>query len=90
VRVSLSDVNTHLAGNVCKGCYNHFHKELNLTPEWQEYTIAFSDMKQRPYWDDPRPESVSPAQLVGLNFQIGGGKPFDLWADDIRFLACKK
>lgn len=90
VRVSLADVNTHPDGGVCKACYNHFHKELQLTPEWQEYTIAFSDMQQRPYWGDPRPDGLTPAKLVNLNFQMGGGQPFDIWLDDIKFVACKK
>lgn len=90
LRVSLADVNTHPSGNVCAGCYNHFQKTITLTPDWQEYTIAFQDLQQRPGWGDPRPANVTPAQLVNVNFQIQGGKDFDTWVDDIRFLECKQ
>jgi hypothetical protein len=90
VRVSLADVNTHPNGAVCSACYNHFNSTIELTPEWKEYTLAFKDLKQRPGWGQPRPANVTPSQLVNINYQIGGGKPFDVWIDDLKLLACKK
>jgi hypothetical protein len=90
VRVSLPDVNTHPAANVCASCSNHFNKTITLSTEWQEYTIAFADMRQREGWGDPRPAGLTPAKLINLNFHIGGGKDFDTWVDDIKFLQCKK
>jgi hypothetical protein len=90
VRVSLADVNTHPTGGVCTACYNHFNSNIELTPDWKEYTLAFEDLKQRPGWGAPRPPNVSADKLVNLNFQMGGGKPFDVWIDDVKFLECKK
>lgn len=90
IRVSLADVNTHPSGGVCTGCYNHFHSNIELTPEWKEYTIAFDDMRQRPGWGNPRPSGLTPEKLVNMNWQIGGGKPYDIWIDDVKLLECKK
>ncbi len=90
VRVSLADANTHPSGAVCASCYNHFNSSIELTPEWKEYTLAFQDLKQRPGWGNPRPASVNAAKLVNVNYQIGGGKPFDLWIDDLKLLECRK
>jgi hypothetical protein len=90
VRVSLADVNTHPSAGVCTSCYNHFNATIELVPEWKEYTLAFKDLKQRAGWGQPRPEHVTPSKLININFQIGGGKPFDVWMDDLRLLECKK
>jgi hypothetical protein len=90
VRVSLADVNTHPNGAVCTTCYNHFNANIELTPDWKEYTIAFEDMRQRQGWGAPRPARLSADKLVNVNFQMGGGKEFDLWVDDLKFLECKK
>jgi hypothetical protein len=90
IRVSLADVNTHPTGAVCTACFNHFHSTITLTEDWKDYTIAFEDLKQRAGWGDPRPANVSADKLINLNYQIGGGKPFDLWIDDLKFLECKK
>jgi hypothetical protein len=90
VRVSLADVNTHPAGGVCTACYNHFNSNIELTNDWKDYTLAFEDMRQRPYWGAPRPSRLTPAKLLNVNFQMGGGKEFDVWIDDLTFLECKK
>jgi hypothetical protein len=90
IRVSMADVNTHPSGSVCEACYNHFNSDIELTPEWKEYTLAFEDLKQRAGWGNPRPAHVSADKLVNINVQIGGGKDFDVWFDDLKFLECKK
>jgi hypothetical protein len=90
MRVSLADVNTHPTGGVCTACYNHFNSTIELTSDWKEYTLAFKDLKQREGWGQPRPANVTAAKLVNINFQIGGGKPFDVWLDELKFLECKK
>jgi hypothetical protein len=90
VRVSLADVNTHPSGGVCSGCFNHFHATVELGPDWKEYTLAFEDLTQRAGWGAPRPANVTAEKLINVNYQIGGGKPFDMWIDDLKFLECKK
>ena len=90
LRVSLSDVNTHQDAGVCKACWNHFRKDVTLSPEWKEYTVEFSELQQRQGWGDPRPATVTPQKLVGVSFAVEGGKEFDVWVDDVQFLVCKK
>ncbi len=91
VRVSLTDVNTHPSGTVCTTCYNHFNNNIELTPDWKEYTLAFEDLRQRDGWGAPRPPRLTPEKLVSLNYQVGGAvKEFDMWIDDLKFLECKK
>ncbi len=43
-------------------------------------------MQQRPYWGDPRPASITPKQLYGLNFSVEAGAKFEFWIDDLEFL----
>lgn len=89
VRVAFGDVNTDPSGNVCQNCYNHFSSNIELTPDWKEYVLAFDDTRQRPGWGNPRPAALTASKLVKISFQIEGGKEFDLWLDDMKFLECK-
>jgi hypothetical protein len=91
VRFNVTDVNTHPDGAVCTTCWNHFRKDLNLTNEWKEYRVLFSELQQRPGWGSPRPEHVTPTKLVAATFAVGGvDSDFDVWIDDLQFLECKK
>lgn len=91
LRFNLPDVNTHPDGKVCVTCYNHFRKDFNLTKEWKEYRVLFSELQQRPGWGNPRPDHVTPDKLVSATFAVGGvDSDFDIWIDDLQFLECKK
>jgi hypothetical protein len=87
VRFNVGDVNTHPDGGVCKSCWNHFGKDLQLTSEWKEYTVSFAELQQQPGWGDQFP-AITPSKLMAIYWAIGPGKPFDLWVDDIRLLEC--
>ena len=89
VRFNVGDINTHLNGGICKTCWNHFGKVVSLTPEWKEYRILFSDLRQEDYWGNPRPPAITPSQLFNGEFKIGPGQHFDFWVDDLHLLACK-
>jgi hypothetical protein len=89
VRFGVSDVNTHPDAGICKTCWNHFRKDITLTTEWKEYKVLFSEMKQRDGWGDPRPSSITPDQLMAFNFDFEGGQKFEIWLDDLQFLACR-
>ncbi len=89
MRVSLPDANTHPVGNVCSICFNHFSREVRLTPRWTQYTLGFAELRQRPYWGDPRPDAVSADKLIGVAFQLGGGGRFDVWIDDVQLVPCR-
>lgn len=87
VRFNVGDVNTHPDGGVCKSCWNHFGKDLQLTTTWQEYKISFAELQQVAGWGDQFP-ALTPSKLFAIYFAVGPGKAFDLWVDDIRFLEC--
>ena len=91
VRLKVADVNTHPDGKVCKdGCYNDFGKDFNLSHDWQEYQVSFAEMKQQDGWGDPRPPSITQAKLVQIAWALSTpGSDFDLWLDNVRFVACK-
>jgi len=88
VRFKVADINTHPDGGICKSCWNSFGKDLDLTTEWKEYRIAYSEMTQEPGWGDPFP-AIVPSKLFQINWSIKGGQQFDVWLDDVQFLDCK-
>jgi hypothetical protein len=88
VRFNIADANTHPDGGVCKTCWNHFGKDVDLTTEWREYTVSFAEVKQQPGWGDQY-AALTPSKLIALNWAVGPGKAFDVWIDDIQLLACK-
>ncbi len=89
VRFKIADGNTEPAGGNCTQCYNHFGQDLSLNPEWTQYEFFFGSMQQRPYWGDPRPASINPKELYGLNFSVEAGAKFDFSIDDLEFFACR-
>lgn len=89
VRFSIGDANTHPDSGICKVCWNHFGKDLTVTPQWKEYRVLFSELQQQAGWGDPRPTALSPSKLVAIDWAITGGQTYDLWVDDIQFLDCK-
>lgn len=89
VRFKISDVNTHPSFGNCTACWNHFGVNLSLSEQWQEYEYYFGTLSQAPYWGAPRPASITPKQLYAFDFQVSSGKKFDVWIDDLAFIACK-
>jgi hypothetical protein len=89
MRFKIADVNTHKDFGICKACWNHFGKDLTLTPEWKEYRVTFSGAEQEAGWGDPRPQAVTPSKLFGLNWSVGAGNTYDIWIDDVTFLDCE-
>jgi len=87
IRFQVGDVNTHPDGGVCKNCWNHFGKDLQLTDDWKEYRISFAELQQQPGWGDRFP-ALTPTKLIAFYWAISPAKSFDLWIDDIRFLEC--
>ena len=89
IRFKIGDANTHADAGICKTCWNHFGKDLTLTPTWKTYTVLFSETKQELFWGDPRPTTVTPSKLVAIDWSIGTGQDFDLWIDDLTFVDCR-
>jgi hypothetical protein len=89
VRFNIGDINTHPVGEICKTCWNHFGKDMILTTEWKEYRILFNEVHQQPDWGSPRPLALTPSKLVEIDWQVGPGRDYDVWVDDLAFLDCK-
>jgi hypothetical protein len=87
IRFNVADVNTHPDGGVCKSCWNHFGKDLELTTDWKEYKISFAELTQQSGWGD-RYSTITPTKINAFSWVIAPGQPFDLWIDDIRFIEC--
>jgi endoglucanase len=89
VRLKVPDTNTDPDGKVCTACFNDFGADLEFTPEWQKYTIPFSETKQLPGWGSPNPSSIEKSKLYGVQFQVNDkGQNFDVWIDDVAFVGC--
>jgi Carbohydrate binding domain (family 11) len=88
VRFKVADINTHPDGGVCKSCWNHFGKNLQLTQDWQEYKVSFAEMTQEPGWGD-RYAMITPSKLIAINWSVDPGRTFDVWIDDVQFYECQ-
>jgi hypothetical protein len=89
IRLKIADINTHKEAGICKACWNHFGKDLTLTPEWKEYRVTFSGAQQEAGWGDPRPQALTPGKLIALNWSVSAGQTYDIWIDDVTFLDCE-
>jgi hypothetical protein len=89
IRFKMGDVNTHKDAGICVACWNHFGKDITLTPDWKEYQVTFSGAQQEAGWGDPRPQAITPSKLIALNWQVGPGQTYDIWIDDVSFLDCQ-
>ncbi len=91
VRFKVGDVQTVPEGGICgNACYNDFGADVTLTDEWQEFSFAFADMKQEPYWGMPRP-AIDPARIYQIQWQVKEpGADFDIWVDDVQLVGCSQ
>ncbi len=90
VRVKVPDSNTDPDGKVCTECYNDFGTDLELTSEWQKYTIPFSKLRQMPGWGKPVLGEIKPQEIYGIQFQVNApGMSYDIWVDDVAFTGCR-
>ncbi|HET9956469.1 MAG TPA: hypothetical protein VFQ61_18315 [Polyangiaceae bacterium] len=90
VRLKVGDTNTTPEGGVCKSCYNDFGADLALTNDWKQYSFAFADMKQEPYWGEPQPK-IESGRLMQVQWQVKEpGQEFDIWVDQVEFFDCGK
>ncbi len=89
VRFNVLDQNTAppSSGGACDGgaCSGYFGFTLTLTPNWQQYTVLYSELA-RPTFALPDGLPFDPAHVIGCQFQVSPGVAFDLWIDDIDFV----
>lgn len=90
MRLKVPDANTDPEGGVCSECFNDFGADIELQEEWTQYVFSFEQLSQMSGWGQPRPGSIDPSQVFGLQFQVSSpGSSFDVWVDDISFYGCK-
>lgn len=87
LRFKVGDINTVPEGGVCKDCFNDFGSDVFLTEEWTEFSTAFKDMKQEPYWGEPQP-AIDASRVYQLQWQVKDRAPFDIWIDDVKLVGC--
>jgi endoglucanase len=89
IRLKVPDVSTDPDGGKCTECFNDFGADIELQENWQQYKVAFEQMSQMPGWGNPRPSSIDPSQVFGVQFQVTTpGADFELWVDDLTFYGC--
>jgi hypothetical protein len=69
------------SNTAAQNCFNHFAFQITApSPEWTEYEVPFAALRQL-----AGSATWNPKQLLGIQFSVGPGAPFEVWVDDIRF-----
>jgi endoglucanase len=86
IRLEVPDAYTSPAGGWCSDCYNDFGREIALTDQWQQYTVLWEWLLQKPNWGDRKPQ-ITPARLVALEWEFSShDRAFDIQVDDVAFV----
>lgn len=88
IRVKVGDWQTVPEGGLCKNCYNDFGGDFLLTSSFQDIKLKFADMKQEPYWGEPK-AAIDPTALYQIQWQVSKASgPFEVTVDNVRFIGC--
>jgi hypothetical protein len=85
VTVALPDTDTDAAGKVCIACDHHYYRAIQLTTQWQRFTILFSKLVLEP-GTAPAPTAFKPSGIVSLQFMFAPSGEYDLYFDDLAFV----
>jgi endoglucanase len=86
IRFEVPDAHTSPGGGWCTDCYNDFGIEIALTDQWEQYTVLFDWLLQKPNWGDRKPE-ITRAKLVAMEWEFSSqDREFDIWFDDVAFI----
>lgn len=85
VSARMSDVTPVSNGGLCeRDCFKRHQRQIELSPEWQHHTVAWSEFVQ---YVTPSTLAFDPKRLWGIDFVVAAGStPFELWIDDVNFL----
>jgi endoglucanase len=87
MRLKVGDVNTVPEGGVCKSCFNDFGRDVLLTEQWTEIRAPFFEMRQEPYWGEPKP-AIDASRVFQLQWQVKEPGAFDISVDDVKLIDC--
>ena len=89
ITVALPDVDTDPSAGLCMapdGCDHHYVKSIQVDDHWRRYTVLFSELVAEP-GTKPEPTAFKPDKLISVQFRMGSGQTYDLWIDDLAFVA---
>ena len=81
LRVQLPDKNTLCPSATCN---DHFGINIELPHEWRYVELQFSEFEASSSGTAIR--SFNPALFRDVQFEYRGGRRFEIWIDDIRFI----
>ncbi|WP_437721117.1 hypothetical protein [Sorangium sp. So ce861] len=82
--IKVSDPGTDPAGGTCTTC-DAWNWSFPVTEEWQQFTIAFADLKQGGWGDPAGTDQIDATKLYSIQFQINDAASFDIYIDDLAF-----
>lgn len=86
IRFEVPDAYTSPGGGWCTDCYNDFGVEIALTDQWEQYTVMFDWLLQKPNWGDRRPK-ITTKKLRAMEWEFSSqDREFDIWIDDVAFV----
>lgn len=72
-------------GGACASdCWDDHGLDIDLTDEWQPFTIRWTDLKQRGFG---RRATFDPTELVFIHWQDESALEVDIWVDELRFIS---
>jgi hypothetical protein len=82
--VAIEEVTPQSAGGSCtQDCYNKHAAPIQLTDQWQEHSISWTQLEQDA--EGGGLVNFDPTSLMTLDFQFNADEDFDLWVDDVSF-----
>jgi hypothetical protein len=85
VTVSLPDVDTASAGMICSTCEHHYYKAVQVTTDWQRFTVPFSELSLEP-GTVPSPTAFKPSGIFSVMFSLAANQNYELELDDLAFV----
>jgi hypothetical protein len=84
MRFKVADHDTIMEGNVCRVCNDHYAVDLDVTPDWQLYSVPWTALMQLGAGD--KFPALDLTRLFAIEFfPAPENGAFDLWIDDVTF-----
>ena len=83
--ISVPDVNTDPAGQLCTDCDHHWYGGVTIDAEWKRYFLDFADL-QLESGTVPTPTEFATDAVIGFQFKAPIGSTFDFWIDDVALV----
>jgi hypothetical protein len=71
-------------GTCASGCWDHYGFRIPLAPQWTRYVLPWHHFTQSGWGTAV---ALDPTKLRNLQVALGGGATYDVWIDEVAFLA---